>query len=45
MSFAYILEYRVKMEHIESFRLAYHDNGKWVRFFRRDLAYIRTGLL
>jgi len=44
MAFAYIWEYRVKMEHIESFRLTYHDNGEWVRFFRRDPAYIRTHL-
>lgn len=45
MAFAYIWEYRVKMEHIESFRLTYHDNGEWARFFRRDPATIRTQLL
>ena len=44
MSFAYIWEYRVLDDQIETFRRAYGPDGDWVQLFRRAGEYVRTEL-
>jgi heme-degrading monooxygenase HmoA len=44
MSFAYIWEYRVGEDQIETFRRVYGPDGDWVRLFRRAEGYVRTEL-
>ena len=45
MIFAYIWEYRIAAEHVETFKADYGRGGQWVGLYRRDPAYIRTELL
>lgn len=44
MSFAYIWEYRVVEDQIESFRRVYGPDGDWVQLFLRAEGYLRTEL-
>ncbi|MGA9855349.1 MAG: hypothetical protein WBR29_08755 [Gammaproteobacteria bacterium] len=44
MTFAYILEYKVRESNTKAFKVAYGLKGGWVQLFQRDPANIRTEL-
>jgi hypothetical protein len=43
--YCYVWSYVARPECSPAFRIAYGPDGDWVRFFRRDPAYIRTSFL
>jgi len=43
--FVVIWEFQVRPDQIPAFEQAYGPNGDWAQFFRKDQAYIATGLI
>jgi heme-degrading monooxygenase HmoA len=41
----YIWSFKVRAEHVESFRRSYGEGGAWTRLFRRARGYLGTQLL